>query len=228
MAALWHALTAPALAQQAADPGAHGSIIRAGCAVVADSQGRAVSQHKGAEGGSGLPSYCPKAAPPAQPEPAPVAAPEPPAATLKAEPATPSPPLALAQPAPRPPAAVIHASRKTAPATPATQPPAAEPQPIAMPVLASTRTTQAFGEPPSLRLDPAGASLALVAGGGLLWFLRSGFALSFLLLGLPVWRDIDLLPVVDGHGNVPEDSDDEPERAARRLLSSATQESRPA
>jgi hypothetical protein len=57
-----------------------------------------------------------------------------------------------------------------------------------------------------------------IATGGVLWFLQSSFWASLLLLGLPIWRHVDLLAIVarmpdDGAAdpqNPPNPSEDEP------------------
>jgi hypothetical protein len=45
-------------------------------------------------------------------------------------------------------------------------------------------------------VDPVSVGFALVSGGLLYGFLSSGWLASLLLLGLPIWRDLDLLPIV--------------------------------
>ncbi len=49
----------------------------------------------------------------------------------------------------------------------------------------------------SLKVDPAGVGFAIASSGALLWFVRSGLWASLLVMGLPIWRDLDLLPIVD-------------------------------
>jgi len=224
IAVLGLALTAtlPARAQSGPEAARKGG-IRAGCGLVTDAQGRTVSQHSTVPGGGGRPAYCPSLAA----QPASVTRDTPVEAVRLPEPAVAhaeeAPPPAAAPPVAKQP---TPSSRRTTHAVPARAPrqtqtpaPAATPTPapVRMPDLASARTTQAFGEPPALRLDPVGAGMALVTAGGLLWFLRSGLAVSLLLLGLPVWRDVDLLPVVAGAGCIPE-RDDDADRDAQRIL----------
>ena len=45
--------------------------------------------------------------------------------------------------------------------------------------------------------DLVRASATAVTGGVLIWLLQSSVLASLLLLGVPIWRHVDLLPVVD-------------------------------
>jgi hypothetical protein len=57
-----------------------------------------------------------------------------------------------------------------------------------------------------------------------LWFLQSGFWTYLLILGLPLWRHVDLLPIVDSASADDERPTDaaaagaEEERAVARVL----------
>lgn len=57
--------------------------------------------------------------------------------------------------------------------------------------------------PGALRVDPERLGAGALTGGTALWLLHSGFWTSLLLLGLPVWRHVDLLPIVE-RGNAGE------------------------
>lgn len=208
-------------AAQAQDGPPRKGAIRAGCGTLSDSQGRAVAQQSDTEREVSRPAHCPEAlaAPTAT-----VLAPAPAAATLmpaaEPPPATAEAPPQASAPVrtrPKPPARPVQRSASPAPAVPA------PPAPARQVHLESSRTTYAFGEPYELRLDPVGAGLALVTSAGLLWFLRSGFAVSLLLLGLPVWRDLDLLPVV-ARGTPGAQADDDHDAEAGALLGAGTNE----
>ncbi len=52
-------------------------------------------------------------------------------------------------------------------------------------------------QPPSaLRGDLVRAGATVITGGAMLWLLHSSLWTSLLLLGVPIWRHVDLLPVV--------------------------------
>jgi hypothetical protein len=44
--------------------------------------------------------------------------------------------------------------------------------------------------------NPERVGAALLTGSAMLWVLHSGFWTSLLMLGLPLWRHVDLLPIV--------------------------------
>jgi hypothetical protein len=48
-----------------------------------------------------------------------------------------------------------------------------------------------------LDTDVGRVSVAVVTGGALFWMLQSSIWTSLLILGLPLWRHVDLLPIVD-------------------------------
>jgi hypothetical protein len=59
----------------------------------------------------------------------------------------------------------------------------------------------ALANEPILKVDAVGVGLGLAAGGLLYWFLSSEWMAALLLLGLPIWRDLDLLPIVARAGD---------------------------
>jgi len=68
---------------------------------------------------------------------------------------------------------------------------------------------------------------ALLMSGSVVWVLRSSFWAYLLIFGLPLWRDVDLLPIVaraDGEGSVADDMppDTAVERAVAGVLDAAT------
>jgi len=68
---------------------------------------------------------------------------------------------------------------------------------------------------------------ALLMSGSVVWVLRSSFWAYLLIFGLPLWRDVDLLPIVaraDGEGSVADDMPADPaaERAVAGVLDLAT------
>jgi hypothetical protein len=79
-------------------------------------------------------------------------------------------------------------------------------------------------DPPPLvvRVTPERLSATVLTGGTTLWLLQSGFWTYLLILGLPLWRHVDLLPIVDSAGGPvagsrdPAGADDE--RAVARVL----------
>jgi hypothetical protein len=58
--------------------------------------------------------------------------------------------------------------------------------------------------PSAVRGDFARASATVVTGGVLVWFLQSSLWAALLMLGVPIWRHVDLLPVLDQAGDVEE------------------------
>ena len=99
----------------------------------------------------------------------------------------------LAEPAPAP------APTPTLTATP-TPTPAAQrvtPDPVPNPIHVEKMLGNGDADELSFQFDPVGVGVALTSGGMLLWFLRSGFWASLFVMGLPVWRDLDLLPILD-------------------------------
>ncbi|HEU5284218.1 MAG TPA: hypothetical protein VFU53_10420 [Burkholderiales bacterium] len=44
---------------------------------------------------------------------------------------------------------------------------------------------------------------AVLTGGAVIWLLQSSLWTSLLILGLPLWRHVDLLPIVDRAADVP-------------------------
>jgi hypothetical protein len=78
----------------------------------------------------------------------------------------------------------------------------------------------------SLKVEPIGVGLAITSGGVLFWILRSGLWASFLVMGLPLWRDLDLLPIVARGGDDPPVWNDAPEVAGEEVFSSKAPEPR--
>ncbi len=62
--------------------------------------------------------------------------------------------------------------------------------------LASTQD-YADGAPFVVQVTPERLSATVLTGGTTLWLLHSGFWTYLLILGLPLWRHVDLLPIVD-------------------------------
>jgi hypothetical protein len=56
---------------------------------------------------------------------------------------------------------------------------------------------QAEDELGLLETDVGRVSAAVLTGGALFWLLQSSIWTSLLILGLPLWRHVDLLPIVD-------------------------------
>lgn len=115
----------------------------------------------------------------------------------------PSPPAKAAQPAP-----VSTAPPPTTPEKPVPEPkvatppraraPAFTPAPVApepIRVGAEWSSHRAAHEQRFTRTTATRLSTA-IATGGVLWFLQSSFWASLLLLGLPIWRHVDLLAIV--------------------------------
>ncbi|MFN0316072.1 MAG: hypothetical protein ACKVQA_13675, partial [Burkholderiales bacterium] len=76
----------------------------------------------------------------------------------------------------------------------------------------------------SLKVEPAGVGLAITSGGALFWILRSGLWASLLVMGLPVWRDLDLLPVVARGRDDSAVSNEAPDVAGEDVFSPKVQE----
>lgn len=80
------------------------------------------------------------------------------------------------------------------------------------------------GTPLVARVTPERLSAAALTGSTTLWFLQSGFWTYLLILGLPLWRHVDLLPIVDSASADDERPTDaaaagaEEERAVARVL----------
>ena len=55
----------------------------------------------------------------------------------------------------------------------------------------------ADGTPLVVQVTPERLSATVLTGGTTLWLLHSGFWTYLLILGLPLWRHVDLLPIVD-------------------------------
>jgi hypothetical protein len=53
------------------------------------------------------------------------------------------------------------------------------------------------GAPLVVRVTPERMSASVLTGGTTLWLLHSSFWTYLLILGLPLWRHVDLLPIVD-------------------------------
>lgn len=83
---------------------------------------------------------------------------------------------------------------------PRTQPEAPAPVTRTVPIPVRTEPVSlpraAEGTPSALSGDLVRASATVVTGGVLIWFLQSSFWASLLLLGVPIWRHVDLLPVL--------------------------------
>jgi hypothetical protein len=74
--------------------------------------------------------------------------------------------------------------------------------------------------PSALSGDLARASATVVTGGVLIWLLHSGLWASLLVLGVPIWRHVDLLAIVapsgDGSPDAVRDTGDD--RALAQML----------
>jgi hypothetical protein len=69
--------------------------------------------------------------------------------------------------------------------------------------LASTQD-YADGAPFVVQVTPERLSATVLTGGTTLWLLHSGFWTYLLILGLPLWRHVDLLPIVDSASSAEE------------------------
>lgn len=90
--------------------------------------------------------------------------------------------------------------------------PAKAPKPAAaVPILpGQVSVPDARSEIPSALSGNLGrASATVVTGGVLIWFLHSSLWASLLVLGVPIWRHVDLLPVVSNasHAQRPSNTD---------------------
>jgi len=79
--------------------------------------------------------------------------------------------------------------------------PASAPAPVPDPIRIDEPPDDGPKNVTGLKVDPVGVGFALVSGGLLYGFLSSGWLASLLLLGLPIWRDLDLLPIVARPGD---------------------------
>lgn len=81
----------------------------------------------------------------------------------------------------------------------------------------------------ALRGDLVWASATVVTGGLLIWLIQSSLWTSLLVLGVPIWRHVDLLPIVDrlaaDAGQRPSDSESPEEAAVEDLLARAPRRS---
>ncbi len=82
-----------------------------------------------------------------------------------------------------------------------------------------------FGESPSsgVHVTPERLTAVVITGGTALFLVQSSFWTYLLILGLPLWRHVDLLPIVDTEmdddspGTLPS-HDEEEERAVADVL----------
>jgi hypothetical protein len=66
------------------------------------------------------------------------------------------------------------------------------------PAQASAPGTRDHTEAPAMLETTAGrVSAAVLTGGAVIWLAQSTLWTSLLILGLPLWRHVDLLPIVD-------------------------------
>lgn len=182
--------------------GGGGGRVRVGCGALLDASGKPVVQEAGRGSGAGHPAHCVDGtktatapAPPPTPEPEPEPAPvlEPTVMKPWASPASPAAPAPAKRRVAPPPAVA------TAPIPP--KPKAALPK-KSTGTLEVTQTEREPNTMDSLSIDPTGASIALVTSGIVLWLVRSGVFASMLLFGLPIWRDVDLLAVVESDNSI--------------------------
>jgi hypothetical protein len=82
---------------------------------------------------------------------------------------------------------------------------------------------QGENAPLAVRITPGRLSATVLTSGTAIWLLQSGFWTSLLILGLPIWRHVDLLPIVDAASDdqsatnlAAQDADEE--RAVARVL----------
>jgi hypothetical protein len=68
--------------------------------------------------------------------------------------------------------------------------------------------------PSALRGDLVRASATVVTGGVLIWFLQSSLWASLLVLGVPIWRHVDLLPVLSNAGEADRETGSEAQEDA--------------
>jgi hypothetical protein len=77
--------------------------------------------------------------------------------------------------------------------------------------------------PLAARVTPERLGATVLTSGAVIWFLQSSFWTYLLILGLPLWRHVDLLPIVDGAADAAEHPADatagaEEERAVAHVL----------
>lgn len=204
----WAFASPPAAAQSAAVPNRPALIDEAGrgsvksrCPSLVDGQGATVrSRGTGGAAESSFARECPGVAPVLVPAPAPV----------------PEIPVVVRRPA-------------RAPSVPVPVPVPPVPD-LSVPGLAAgtVETDVADGhdlsdQPPLVvRATPERLSATVLTSGTTLWLLHSGFWTYLLLLGLPLWRHVDLLPIVDSAGGsaagASDAADADEERAVARVL----------
>ena len=69
-------------------------------------------------------------------------------------------------------------------------------------VQADPATARDYADAPLVvQVTPERLSATVLTGGTTLWLLQSGFWTYLLILGLPLWRHVDLLPIVDSAGS---------------------------
>ncbi len=69
-------------------------------------------------------------------------------------------------------------------------------------VQADPATAQDYADAPFVvQVTPERLSATVLTSGTTLWLLHSGFWTYLLILGLPLWRHVDLLPIVDRAGS---------------------------
>ena len=134
---------------------------------------------------------------------------------------------------PRPATETSPQTRAPAPPKPRAQ--AAPPPPAVKPIVSGgISLPEAVEELPSaFRGDLARASATVVTGGVVMWLLHSSLWASLLVLGVPIWRHVDLLPVVshatDAESAPARDAGETREDAAvDHVLASARQGAAPA
>src|SRR5688572_9520175 len=62
--------------------------------------------------------------------------------------------------------------------------------------LGSVNLPKAVETPSAVKGDLVRCGATVVTGGALIWLVHSGLWASLLLLGVPIWRHVDLLPIV--------------------------------
>jgi hypothetical protein len=83
------------------------------------------------------------------------------------------------------------------PQTPASQPVARAIEDDAHPIRSGpVNLPKAVETPSAVQGDLVRAGATVVTGGALIWLVHSGLWASLLLLGVPIWRHVDLLPIV--------------------------------
>jgi len=80
----------------------------------------------------------------------------------------------------------------------------APPKPRAPVIMVGTQEqAEDEGQLAVLDTDVGRVSAAVVTGGALFWLLHSSIWTSLLILGIPLWRHVDLLPIVDRASDPP-------------------------